>query len=247
MYISNTRHDIKMAANTLARIASNPSKDHLDAVLRIIIYLHTTREVPLVLTRGSWTTPDGLIVPSGQMVIYVDASYADSPVSERLRSRTGVALMRGGAVILSISRLQDGVATSSCHSEVVAMFTGSKETVAVLQNLERMEMPHVDPVWMMEDSSSAISVMSGTGKSNGSNSKHFLVKYFYTAELDEQGVIKIMKVGTENQLADGLTKPLARALHERLRHFTQGLAAFSKEELASMGLPYFEASNREAE
>ena len=246
MYIANTRHDIKMAVNALARVASNPSKAHLDAALRIIIYLHSTREVPLVLSRGSWTTPDGLIVPSGQMVVYVDASYADSPVSARLRSRTGVALMRGGAVISSISRLQEGVSTSSCHAEIVAMFTASKEVMSALQDLERLEMPHIGPVWMMEDSSSAISVMSGAGNSSGANSRHFLVKYFYTAELAEQGIIKIIKVRTDDQLADGLTKPLARAVHERLRHFTQGLSAFSKAELSSMGLPYFEASDGEA-
>jgi hypothetical protein len=121
------------------------------------------------------------------------------------------------------------------------MYAASVEVQAALQDLIRLDMPHVGPVLMMEDSTAAISVMSAT--SNGSNSRHFLVKYFYTAELCEQGIIKLVKVDTDDQLADGFTKPLPRVTFERHRHFIQGLHAFSKDEITAMGLPYYELTS----
>jgi len=92
----------------------------------------------------------------------------------------------------------------------------------------------------MEDSTAAISVMSaGTG---GPNSRHFLVKLFYTAELVKQGVIRLVKTPTAFQLADGFTKPLPRESYELHRHYIQGLHALSREELNAIGLPSYDSN-----
>jgi len=238
-YIALTRPDIKLSINLLARVASNPAPKHIEMGMRVLKYLVHTKHVPLVFSRGPWYTPDGLKIEQGQIVAYVDASFADSPIELKLKSRTGYVLMRAGAAICSKSGLQTMQSGSSCQAEVIALYAASVEVQAALQNLIRLEMPHVGPVLMMEDNSAAISVMSASGSSTGSNSRHFLVKFFYTAELCAEGTLKLVKVGTDDQLADGFTKPLLVSTHARHRHFILGLHALTSEELEALGLDSF--------
>ena len=241
-YIALTRHDIKMAINLLARVASNPSPKHVEMAMRVLMYLVHTMDIPLVFSRGDWITPDGLRIKQGQIVVYVDASFADSPIELKLKSRTGYVMMRAGATICSKSGLQSIQSGSSCQAEVIALYAASVEAQAALQNLIRLEMPHVGPILMMEDNSAAISVMSASGTSTGSNSRHFLVKFFYTAELCAEGTLKLVKVGTNDQLADGFTKPLLVSTHARHRHFILGLHALTSEELRDLGLDCYSSA-----
>lgn len=239
-YLTITRPEIRMAINLLARVASNPAKSHLDMARRVLMYLVRSKDIPLVFSKGPWRTPDGMHVPQGQIVCFVDASFADSGIEFKLKSRTGYAIMRAGAVFASKSGLQPVTAGSSCQAEVIALYASSVEVQSALQDLIRLGMPHDGPVLVMEDNSAAISVMSASGTSTGSNSRHFLVKYFYTAELCEDGTLKLVKVGTLDQLADGFTKPLPADTHERHRHFLLGLHALSEEELSALGLKSYE-------
>jgi hypothetical protein len=242
-YISLTRPDIKLAVNSLARVASNPSKDHLDMALRVVKYLAHTRDLPLTFSRGEWRTPDNVLVPSGQIITYVDASYADSGPAERMRSRSGHLHMRAGAAFQAKSRLQSVTAGSSCQAEVVALYTAGTDVQGALQNLIRLEMPHVGPVIVMEDNSACMSVMSVTSKSSHSNSRHYLVKYFYVADLCEDGTLRLRKVDTKHQLSDGLTKPLDRATFERHRFFIMGHHALNDEELKKLRLERHEPAS----
>jgi hypothetical protein len=118
------------------------------------------------------------------------------------------------------------------------------EIQAALQDLERLGLPHVGPVLVFEDNQAAISVMGAAGTSSGSNSRHFLTKYFYTADLVEAGAIKLVKVNTLDQLADRFTKALCGPTHERHRHFLLGHQALSAEELKALGLPSFTPASR---
>ena len=242
-YLTLTRHDIKYAVNLLARVASNPSKKHLEMAQRVLMYVVRTRDMPLVYSRGPWYTPEGLKVEPGQIVIYVDASFGDSGPELKTKSRTGYTCMRAGATFRSKSSLQPTTAGSSCQAEVIALYAASLEAQAALQDLIRLGMPHDGPILMMEDNSAAISVMSAAGTCSNAGSRHFLVKYFYTRELIEDGSIKLVKCGTLQQLADGFTKPLLRLSHERHRHFIQGLHALPLEELTALGFESYEPTS----
>jgi hypothetical protein len=228
-YISLCRPDIKKAINSLARVASNPSKEHVQMCLRVVKYLAHTRDLPLVFSKGDWTAPDGTVVPSGQMVCFVDASFGDSHEAERMRSRTGFMHMRAGAAFQAKSRLQSLTAGSSCQAEVVALYEAGTDIQGSLQNLIRIEIPHLTPVWMLEDNSSCISVMSASG--SGRNSRHYLIKYFYISDLCNDGTLLLRKVDTRHQLADGLTKDLERETFERHRYYYMGHHALSDAEL----------------
>ena len=92
-YLTITRPEIKTAINLLARVASNPSKNLLKMARRVLMYLAHTKNVPLVFSKTSWYTPDGLLTEPGQILCYVDASFADSGHEYRMKSRHGYALI----------------------------------------------------------------------------------------------------------------------------------------------------------
>ena len=140
--------------------------------------------------------------------------------------------MRAGAAFQAKSRLQSMTAGSSCQAEVVALYESGIDVQGSLQNLIRMQMPHTSPVWMLEDNAACISVISAAG--SGSNSKHFLVKYFYISDLCNDGTLRLRKVNTRHQLADGLTKNLERETFERHLYFYMGHHALSYEELKGL-------------
>ena len=239
-YLSLTRRTIQQCVNKLAKYSKNPSPSQLKAAERVLLYVVTTKDVPLVYSRTPWYTPDGAMMPSNKIVVWVDASFADSAPVDKCKSRTGIVIMLAGAAFITKSSLQSLVATSSCHAEVIALYDASVELMAVLQRLEKLGQEYSDVVDFMEDSTAAISVMSAG--SGGPNSRHFLVKLFYTAELVEQGIIRLVKTPTAFQLADGFTKPLPRESYELHRHYIQGLHALSKEELNTIGLPFYDSN-----
>ena len=48
-------------------------------------------------------------------------------------------------------------------------------------------------------------------------SKHIEIKYHYIKDMVQRGVVKLQYVATEEQIADVLTKPVARVKFEYLR------------------------------
>ena len=48
-------------------------------------------------------------------------------------------------------------------------------------------------------------------------SKHIEIKYHYIRDMVQRGVVKVQYVATEEQIADVLTKPLARLKYEYFR------------------------------
>ena len=48
-------------------------------------------------------------------------------------------------------------------------------------------------------------------------SKHIKIKYHYTRDMVQRGAMKLQYVATDDQIADVLTKPLARVKFEYFR------------------------------
>ena len=49
------------------------------------------------------------------------------------------------------------------------------------------------------------------------NSKHIEIKYHYIRDMVQRGAVKLLYIATEEQIADVLTKPLARMKFEYFR------------------------------
>ncbi|KAL3639159.1 hypothetical protein CASFOL_017066 [Castilleja foliolosa] len=118
MYLSNcTRPDIAFSVNLLARYSSTPTRRHWNGVKHILRYLRGTIDMGLFYSKDS----------ESQVVGYADAGYLSDPYKGR--SQTGYVFTCGGAAISWRSVKQTLAATSSNHSEILALHEASRECI----------------------------------------------------------------------------------------------------------------------
>ena len=123
-----------------------------------------------------------------------------------------------GAAIAYISRTQRCVCLPSTEAEYIAMGDGVKELLFVRQVLRFLRPGHKEKrVTIFEDNEGAISLASNRLAS--ARSKHIDVRYHFLRELVEQKQIAIVKVKTERQRADILTKALGKKLFFAHRNY----------------------------
>lgn len=71
------------------------------------------------------------------------------------------------------------------------------------------------PIEIYEDNSGAINIVIHGNYTK--NSKHIAVHYHYVYEFIKQGIIKVTKVDTNNNIADIFTKSLCKKMCEKFR------------------------------
>ncbi|GKC23000.1 retrotransposon protein, putative, ty1-copia subclass [Tanacetum coccineum] len=131
---------------------------------------------------------------------YTDASWETN--RDDLRSQTGfVFVMNGGAVDWKSSK-QNTTAMSSMETEYIATVEAAMEAIWI----------RIDkPMDMYCDNTCAITIVDEPGVQKGA--KHFRRKYHFIREVIQEGDIRILKVHTDTNLADPLTKPMPCTKH----------------------------------
>ncbi|XP_049358684.1 secreted RxLR effector protein 161-like [Solanum verrucosum] len=115
MYLANnTRPDICFAVSLLPRFSSSPTKRHWNGVKHILSYLQGTIDIGLFYSNKS----------KSEMIGYADAGYLSDP--HKARSQTGYLFTYGGTPISWRSMKQTLVATSSNHTEIIAIYEASR-------------------------------------------------------------------------------------------------------------------------
>jgi hypothetical protein len=118
MYIANcTRPDIAFAVNLLARHSVAPTKRHWTEVKNIFRYLQGTQDLGLFYQFDQ----DKAIIE------YTDASYLSDP--HNTRSQTGFVFLHYRTIISWKLSKQTLAATSTNHSEIIALYEASRECV----------------------------------------------------------------------------------------------------------------------
>jgi hypothetical protein len=111
MYLANsTRPDIAFAVNLLARYNAAPTKRHWTGIKNIFRYLNDTRDLGLFYGTNQDPT----------LIGYTDAGYLSDP--HNARSQTVFVFLQGGRAISWKSSKQTLVATSTNHSEIIALY-----------------------------------------------------------------------------------------------------------------------------
>ncbi|BBG93090.1 transposable element gene [Prunus dulcis] len=114
-----TRPDISFSVNLLARYSSAPTRRHWTGINHVLRYLRGTTDMGLFYSSES---------TNAQSIIgYADAGYLSDP--HQGRSQTGYVFTCGGTAISWRSTKQTLVATSSNHSEILALHEASRECV----------------------------------------------------------------------------------------------------------------------
>jgi hypothetical protein len=118
MYLANnTRPDIAFAVNLLARHSTSPTRRHWIYGKQILRYLTDTKDLGLFFQKTN----------DPNLVGYADVGCMFDP--HNARSQTGFVFLHGGPTIPWKSSKQTLVATSTNHSEIIALYEVSHECV----------------------------------------------------------------------------------------------------------------------
>ena len=225
MYLANsTRPDIAFAVNLLARHSAAPTKRHWTGAKQILRYLNGTKDLGLFFQK----TND----PS--LIGYADAGYLSDP--HNVRSQTGFVFLHGGTALSWKSSKQTLVATSTNHSEIIALFEASRECVWLRRMINHIEKScGIDsaesPTIIYEDNAACITQMQkGYIKSN--ITKHIAPKLFYPHELQQSGEINILQTKSCDNMADLFTKSLPTSLFEK---YVKGIGMRRRRDLQASG------------
>jgi hypothetical protein len=113
------------------------------------------------------------------------------------------------------------VATSSNHSEIIAIHEASRECIwlrSVIQHIrEKCGLSTIkdSPTILYEDNAACITQIRG-GYIKGDRTKHISPKFFYTHELQKSDDIDVKQIRSSDNLADLFTKTLPTTTFKKL-------------------------------
>ncbi len=107
------------------------------------------------------------------------------------------------------SRKQEVIALSTTEAEYIALASATREAVWLRNLLAGIGAEQKIPTIIFEDNQGAIAIAKNP--SAHARTKHIDIKYHYTREMAQKGVIQVEYCSTEDMLADVFTKPLTKA------------------------------------
>ena len=204
-YLLHTRPDLAYSVGIVSRFMESPKVEHMAAVKQILRYLKGSTSLGCLYKKAS--------LKDVNFVGFSDSDLAGD-VNDR-KSTTGVIFFLGDNPISWFSRKQQVVALSSCEAEYIAAAAAACQGVW-LETLRADLLGHNSlKISLKIDNMSAISLCKNPVFHN--RSKHIDTKFHYIRENVENEKIGVEHVGTSDQLADIMTKPLGRVRFIELR------------------------------
>jgi hypothetical protein len=209
----STRPDINFAVSALARYVSRPKAKHFRAAVKILQYLASTRTVGIIYTRielmkneqsEKTRKTDINLLSDLKLVAYVDADWATC--KEDRISQTGYIIFMMNGPVIWRSRKQKSVALSTMEAEFMALSDAVKEIIWIRALLLAMGYELDQATTIYEDNNACIEL--ARDPKHRERAKHIDIRYHFIRDHDTKKHIKIEKIETELQLADGLTKAL---------------------------------------
>ncbi|XP_066590602.1 uncharacterized protein [Prorops nasuta] len=204
MYLTvGTRPDIAFSLGVVSRFLENPDKIHWNAVKRIFKYLKGTFDYGLYFKANTELS----------LVAFSDADFAGDTGTRK--STSGFVVKLGECTISWCLQRQRAVALSTTESEFVA----AAQTIKHLIWLDRLFIEILKhrkgEIKVFMDNQSAIRLLKNPEFHN--KSKHIDIKYCFARDKYEEGFFELIYTPTKEQIADILTKPLAREQFNVLR------------------------------
>ena len=201
-----TRPDISFAVSRLAQYASNPSPDHIRLAKYVFRYLKGTADLRLLY--------DG--ARGNGLYGYSDSSWGDNP--DDRHSTAGYVFLLADAAISWCSRKQKTTAQSSTEAEYMGLAEAGNQAAWYCMFLEELGYEVRDPIPLHGDNKGSVDL--SLNPVTGRKSKHIPIKHHVIRDYIENDQVELIRTPTEEMLADGLTKPLAKI---KLAFFVSGL------------------------
>ncbi|GFH61161.1 hypothetical protein CTEN210_17637 [Chaetoceros tenuissimus] len=160
---------------------------------------------------------------------YLKVEKADDPIS--VRSRTGFVVTLAGLPVSWSSKLQTEIATSTMMAEYIALSTGMRELLPLIDTFndicDSLKIPRSEEsrvVRVFEDNEGALKLASKEMPRHTPQSKHFAVKYhwFRSKLKSDDYEIKLLPIDTSLQKSDIMTKGLGRSEFPAKRKLLMG-------------------------
>jgi hypothetical protein len=201
--MQGTRPDIAYAVSLFSRFLAKPTKSHVKALQGVFRYIAKTLSLGIVYNRHD----------RRDLHAYTDADWAGTTLIGDNKSTSGYVVMLAGAPIAWSSRRQANVATSSTYSEYVGQANVIKQACHLIQFLgEVYRFPNL-PLKIYADNQGAQAL--ARNPEFHAKAKHIQLSVHFQREKIDNGQVELILIATEEQAADGLTKPLGAAKFKR--------------------------------
>ena len=202
-YLGLTRPDIAFAVNRLSQFMHKPTVCHWTAAKRILRYLkHTMFHGTLINKQSPFL-----------LRTFVDADWATN--TDTRISTTAYITFLGSNPISWSARKQRAVSRSSTEAEFRALAAATSETVWLHSLLTELGLSLQNSPQVFCDNIGATHF--SLNPVQHTRMKHIDIDLLFVRDLVQKGRITVHHVHTLDQLADLLTKPLARHRFQMLR------------------------------
>jgi hypothetical protein len=204
-YLIHTRPDLTHSISYVSQFMAEPREDHQAAMKHILRYIVGTYDHDIHYDKRK----------AGELLLlgYNDSDHAGDV--DDSRSTSGILFCLGCNPITWQSQKQKSMALSSCEAEYVASSVVSCQAIWLAWLLlEILGVPEKPPLLKI-DKKSAIDLIKN--HVHHGRSKHTQIRYHFVRECAVEGRIEVQFVGTNEQLADILTKPLPRVKFQEMK------------------------------
>lgn len=170
---------------------------------RVLRYVKNTIELGVKYKRGG----------NNELQVYTDSDYAGD-LDDR-RSTSGFVFLIAGGVVSWSSKKQPIVALSTTEAEYIAAVSCATQGIWIMRVLGRIRKNQESCITIKCDNSSIIQ-LSKNPVLHG-RSKRIEVRIHYLRDLTKEGKVKLVHCGTQDQLADIMTKPLKLDTFRKLK------------------------------
>jgi hypothetical protein len=201
--MQGTRPDIAYAVSLFSRFLAKPTKSHVKALQGVFRYIAKTLSLGIVYNKHD----------KKNLHAYTDADWAGSTLVGDSKSTSGYVFMLAGGPICWSSRRQTCVATSSVYSEYVGQANAIKQACHLIQFLgEVYRFPNL-PLKVYADNQGAQAL--ARNPEFHAKAKHIQLSVHFQREKIDNGQVELIHIATEEQAADGFTKPLGPAKFQK--------------------------------
>jgi hypothetical protein len=215
--IKHSRPDLCNAVRELTKCMDGANEAAYKEMLRVIKFVIDTKSKGLrvepLLVEITWV-----------ILLYSDSDWAGD--KDNRRSVSGYMIFLNGVLIAWRSKLQKVVSLSSSEAEFYACSEAVKEIPFIVQILEFMRIPVKKPIEVMVDNVGAIYMSQN--QVGSSRTRHMDTRYHYVNELQDNGLIKVKFVRSEDNVADVATKNVSGDVMDRHQDRITGEREFWK-------------------
>ena len=202
-----TRPDCLFAAGIHARAMDFATEDLFKTALHMLVFMGQSHADGLLYSRHA---------PNARQLVW----WSDSDWSAR-RSTTGGTGQLAGASICATSRRQECVTGSSTHAELVAGSSNSNDVVWARGFLAEIGLPQSTPTPFFVDAKNVLTLVHNLISSK--LTRHISRRELIVREREVQGEVEVMKVATDDNVSDMLTKSLDRVPYTKLRRLLMNI------------------------